>query len=85
MFSREATTVEPEIKHTVIAVSFYCCCYNCCSRAAQLYRGGGTENAEDGWKRKKNILQINLRARNGPLGRVSNHSELQSLRQFAEV
>lgn len=30
MFSREVTTAEPEIKHTVVAVSFYCCCYNCC-------------------------------------------------------
>lgn len=79
------TTLEPEVKHTVVAVRFYCCCYNCCLREAELYRGGGTENAADGRKLKKNILQINLRTRNGPLGRVSNHSELESLRQFAEV
>lgn len=85
MFSREVTTAEPEIKHTVVAASLYCCCYNCCPRAAELYRGGGTENAADGSKLKKNTLQINLRARNGPLGRISNHSELESLRQFAEV
>lgn len=77
------TTVEPEIRHTVVAVIFYCN-YNC-FRQAELYRGGGTENAADGKKFKKNILQINLRTRNGPLGRVSNHSELESLRQFAEV
>lgn len=85
MFSREVTTAEPEIKHTVVAASLYCCCYNCYPRAAELYRGGGTENAADGSKLKKNTLQINLRARNGPLGRISNHSELESLRQFAEV
>lgn len=36
-------------------------------------------------KKKKYILQINLRARNGPLGRLSNHSELESLRHFDDV
>lgn len=36
-------------------------------------------------KKKKYILQINLRARNGPPGRLANHSDLESLRQFAEV
>lgn len=50
MFSREVTTVEPEIKHTVVAVSFYCCCYNYCSRATELYREDGTEYAADGRK-----------------------------------
>lgn len=87
MFSRDVTTVEPEIKHTVVAVSFYCFCYNC-SRAAKLYREGGAEYAADGKKlkkKKKYILQINLRARNGPLGRLSNHSELESLRHFDDV
>lgn len=70
----------------------HCCCceiflllLQCCLREAELYRGGGTENAADGRKLKKNILRISLRTRNGPLGRVSNHSELESLRQFAEV
>lgn len=81
------TTVEPEIKHTVVAVSFYYCCYNCYPRAAGLYRGGRTENSGNGrkLKKKKKKLQIILRAQNGPLGRVSNHSELESLKQFAEV
>ena len=49
MFSRDVTTVEPEIKHTVVAVSFYCFCYNC-SRAAKLYREDGAEYAADGKK-----------------------------------
>lgn len=53
MFSRKVTTVEPEIKHTVVAVSFYYCCYNCYPRAAGLYRGGRTENSGNGRKLKK--------------------------------
>lgn len=58
MFSREVTTVEPEIKHTVVAVSFCSFCYSCCSRATKLHREDGAEYAADGKKLPKKKKKV---------------------------
>lgn len=87
MFSRKVTTVKPEIKHTVLLWVFIIVVtivvpgqQGCIEEVEQKIL-----EMEGNFKKKKKMLQIILRAQNGPLGRVSNHSELESLKQFAEV